>query len=75
MLFWRGGIVVGIIEIDPLSLFVGYLAGTMLCWSLQKTLYGDSNDEQAEASDEDLYTSIRTGNDDVYICSPERRIM
>lgn len=65
----------GMIQVDLVSLSIGYVAGTLLCWSLQKMLYGESDDGQANSNTENLYSSFRDGNRDVYICSSDRRIM
>lgn len=65
----------GMIQLDPLSLSIGYVAGTLLCWSLQKMLYGESDDGQANSNSENLYSSFRDGDRDVYVCSSDRRIM
>jgi len=61
----------GIIEVDFISLSIGYVAGTLLCWSLQQTLYGDSDDRQTEDYRERMYTSLYSRHNDVSIRTPE----
>ena len=63
----------GIIQVDPASLAIGYAAGTLLCWYLQETLYGESKDDrQTEDYRERMYTSLYSRHNDVSICTPER---
>ena len=44
----------GLIEIDFLSIVVGYMVGVALMWSLSETLYGDNNETRAEKDSEDI---------------------
>ena len=37
-----------IIEVDFLSIVLGYAVGVALMWSLCETLYGDNNEERTE---------------------------
>ena len=62
----------GMIQVDPASLAIGYVAGTLLCWYLQEMLYGESTDDR-EAKDgrERMYTSLYSRHNDVSICTPE----
>ena len=63
----------GIIQVDPASLAIGYVAGTLLCWYLQEMLYGESKDDrQTEDYRERMYTSLYSRHNDVSICTPER---
>ena len=41
-----------IIEIDFLSIIIGYVVGVALMWSLNETLYGDNNEQRAETDSE-----------------------
>lgn len=62
----------GIIQVDPASLAIGYVAGTLLCWYLQEMLYGESKDDrQTEDYRERMYTSLYSRHNDVSICTPE----
>jgi len=64
---------VGIIQVDPASLAIGYVAGTLLCWYLQEMLYGESTDDrQTEDYRERMYTSLYSRHNDVSICTPKR---
>ena len=38
----------GLIQIDFLSIVVGYVVGVALMWSLNETLYGDNNEQRTE---------------------------
>lgn len=52
---------------------LGYVCGVLLCWSLQRTFYGEDNsDEETKTGRECLYTRLRYGSSDVHICTPER---
>ena len=63
----------GIIQVDPASLAIGYAAGTLLCWYLQEMLYGESTDDrQTEDYRERMYTSLYSRHNDVSICTPKR---
>jgi hypothetical protein len=44
----------GLIQIDFLSIVVGYMVGVALMWSLSETLYGDNNETRAEKDSEDI---------------------
>ena len=44
----------GLIEIDFLSIVVGYMVGVALMWSLSETLYGDNNETRAEKDSENI---------------------
>ena len=44
----------GLIEIDFLSIVVGYAVGVALMWSLSETLYGDNNETRAEKDSENI---------------------
>ena len=41
-----------IIEIDFMSIIVGYVVGVALMWSLCNTLYGDNNEQRTEKDSE-----------------------
>lgn len=62
----------GIIKVDPASLAIGYVAGTLLCWYLQEMLYGESTDDR-ETKDyrERMYTGLYSRDSDMYIRTPE----
>ena len=62
----------GIIQVDPASLAIGYAAGTLLCWYLQEMLYGESTDDrETEDYRERMYTSLYSRDSDMYIRTPE----
>jgi len=62
----------GIIQVDPASLAIGYVAGTLLCWYLQEMLYGESTDDRkTEDYRERMYTSLYSRDSDMYIRTPE----
>ena len=44
----------GLIEIDFLSIVVGYVVGVWLMWSICTTLYGDNNEQRTETDSEDI---------------------
>ena len=44
----------GLIQIDFLSIVVGYMVGVALMWSLSNTLYGDNNEKRAEKDSENI---------------------
>jgi len=44
----------GLIQIDFLSIVVGYVVGVALMWSLSETLYGDNNETRAEKDSENI---------------------
>ena len=44
----------GLIDLDFLSIVVGYMVGVALMWSLSETLYGDNNETRAEKDSEDI---------------------
>ena len=44
----------GLIQIDFLSIVVGYVVGVALMWSLSETLYGDNNETRAEKESENI---------------------
>ena len=37
-----------IIEVDFLSIVIGYMVGVMLMWSLCNTFYGENNEQRTE---------------------------
>ena len=43
----------GLIEIDFLSIVVGYVVGVWLMWSICTTSYGDNNEQRTETDSED----------------------
>lgn len=65
----------GMIQVDFLSVTIGYVVGVLLMWSLCTMFYGESDDGQTNSNTENLYSSFRDGNRDVYVCSSDRRIM
>ena len=44
----------GLIQIDFLSIVVGYMVGVALMWSLSETLYGDNNETRSEKDSENI---------------------
>ena len=65
----------GMIQVDFLSVTIGYVVGVMLMWSLCNMFYGENHDRKTNDGTEGLYTSLRDGDRDVYVCSSDRRIM
>ena len=47
----------GLIDIDFMSIIVGYVVGVALMWSICTTLYGDNNEQRTETDFE--YTRPR----------------
>ena len=47
----------GIIDVDFVSIIVGYVIGVALMWSLCNTFYGENNEQRAEKDSE--YTRPR----------------
>ena len=43
----------GLIEVDFLSIVIGYMVGVALMWSLCSTFYGENNEKRAEKDSED----------------------
>lgn len=62
----------GIIQVDFLSVTIGYVVGVMLMWSLCNMFYGENHDRKTNDGTESLYTGLRDGRNDVHICTPER---
>ena len=44
----------GIIDLDFMSIIVGYVVGVALMWSISETLYGDNNEKRAEKDSENI---------------------
>ena len=65
------------IQLDPASLAIGYVAGTLLCWYLRDTLDAKESEYERETEEnhEDMYRRSCAGHHDVHLCSSERRIM
>ena len=63
------------IEIDFISVVIGYIIGVFLTWSLTFTLYGCDDDKETKTNFEHMYSSFDPRDNDVYICSHDRRIM
>ena len=42
----------GFIDLDFMSIVIGYVVGVALMWSLCETLYGDNNEKRAEKDSE-----------------------
>ena len=42
----------GLIDLDFMSIVVGYVVGVALMWSICNTLYGDNNEKRAEKDSE-----------------------
>jgi hypothetical protein len=63
---------VGMIQVDFISVTIGYVVGVMLMWSLCNMFYGENYDRKTNDGSEGLYTSLRDGRNDVHICTPER---
>ena len=63
------------IEIDFISVVIGYVVGVFLTWSLTFTLYGCDNDNETETSSERMYNRFHPWDNNVYTCSSDRRIM
>ena len=42
----------GLIEIDFMSIIVGYVVGVALMWSLCNTFYGENNEQRTETDSE-----------------------
>ena len=71
------------IQLDPLSLSIGYVAGTLLCWYLNQTLNAKESEYEreerierhAEEEHDNFHNSIYPGNYPYNLSTPDRRIM
>ena len=63
------------IQLDPASLAIGYVAGTLLCWYLNQTLNAkESGYEREEQEEHDNFNnSIYPGNYPYNLTTPERK--
>jgi len=52
------------IQLDPVSLAIGYVSGTLLCWYLRDTLDAKESEYEREESEEpdNFHNSIHPGN-------------
>ena len=57
----------GLIQVDFLSVTIGYIAGVMLMWSLCQTFYGENDEQETEAGDKHLYSGSRYGWSDMFV--------
>ena len=55
----------GLIDIDFMSIIVGYVVGVALMWSICTTLYGDNNEQRTETDSE--YTRPRYDRRDLML--------
>ena len=44
----------GLIDLDFMSIVIGYVVGVALMWSICTTLYGDNNETRAEKDSENI---------------------
>ena len=44
----------GLIDLDFMSIVIGYVVGVALMWSISETLYGDNNETRAEKDSENI---------------------
>jgi hypothetical protein len=44
----------GLIDLDFMSIVIGYVVGVALMWSISETLYGDNNGTRAEKDSENI---------------------
>lgn len=65
----------GVIELDFISVVIGYVIGVFLTWSLTFTLYGCDNDNETETDHERMHDSLNPWDNNIYTCSHDRRIM
>ena len=70
----------GMIQLDPASLTIGYVAGTLLCWYLRETLDAKESEyerEESEGSEEpdNFHNSVYPGNYPYNLSTSDRRIM
>ena len=65
------------IQLDPLSLSIGYVAGTLLCWYLRDMLDAKESEYEREEQEEpdNFHNSIYPGNYPYNLSTPDRRIM
>jgi len=61
----------GMIELDFISVVVGYIVGVFLTWSLTFTLYGCDNDERKDDNNSGIYGWNYPYDNNTY----DRRIM
>ena len=61
----------GLIDLDFMSIVVGYVVGVALMWSLNETLYGDNNEQRAETDSEHTRPSYDRRYHMLYGDSPE----
>ena len=60
----------GLIDLDFMSIVIGYVVGVALMWSICTTLYGDNN-ERSEKDSEDIRPSYDRRYHMLYGDSPE----
>ena len=70
------------IQLDPASLTIGYVAGTLLCWYLRDTLDAKESEyereewnERTEEEPDNFHNSVYPGNYPYNLSTPDRRIM
>ena len=63
------------IQLDPVSLAIGYVAGTLLCWYLRDTLDAKESEYEREEQEEpdNFHNSIHPGNYPYNLTTPGRR--
>ena len=65
------------IQLDPLSLSIGYVAGTLLCWYLRDTLDAKESEYEQEEQEEldNFHNRTVHGNYPYNLSTSDRRIM
>ena len=63
------------IQLDPASLAIGYVAGTLLCWYVNETLNAKESEyeQEPEGCDQDFCSGFCDGDNHVSIRTPERK--
>jgi len=61
----------GLIQIDFLSIVVGYVVGVALMWSISETLYGDNNEQREKTDFENTRPSYDRRYHNLYGRTPE----
>lgn len=61
----------GLIQVDFLSVAIGYMVGVMLMWSLCQTFYGENDEQETETGDKHLYSGSRYGWSDMFVSASD----
>ena len=65
------------IELEPASLTIGYVCGTLLCYYIMEMFHAKESEYEREEQEEpdNFHNSVYPGNYPYNISTPDRRIM